>query len=162
MLAGKYIRGIANSPVGSAVAGGAAAAGLSALGNVGSDKPGDRIALEALGAAGLGALAGSQIPARSKMYSKANAEGGGRVVAEQIANDPSIPNEQKVRGIKNVQRVVKATPPLAGALSAGTVALGGAVGGQIGGGVANLMGIDPENYGSNNTMGARYSMQGYV
>ena len=38
------MRGIANSPVGSAVAGGAAAAGLSALGNVGSDKPGERIA----------------------------------------------------------------------------------------------------------------------
>ena len=70
MLAGKYMRGIANSPVGSAVAGGAAAAGLSALGNVGSDKPGDRIAMEALGAAGLGALAGSQIPARQRMLSK--------------------------------------------------------------------------------------------
>ena len=45
MLAGKFdpqmqrLRAIANSPVGSAVAGGAAAAGLSALGNVGSDKP---------------------------------------------------------------------------------------------------------------------------
>ena len=61
MLAGKYIRGIANSPVGSAVAGGAAAAGLSALGNVGSDKPGERIATEALGAAGLGAAFGAKI-----------------------------------------------------------------------------------------------------
>ena len=59
-LAGKYMRGIANSPVGSSVAGGVAAAGLSALGNVGSDKPDERIAAEALGAGVLGALAGSQ------------------------------------------------------------------------------------------------------
>ena len=162
MLAGKYLRGVANSPVGSAVAGGAAAAGLSALGNVGSDKPGDRIAMEALGAAGLGALAGSQIPARSKMFSKQNAENSGRVVAEQIATDPDMTNQQKVRGLENVRQVVKAAPYGGAAISAGTIAAGGALGGQIGGGVANLMGIDPENYGSNNTMGARYSMQGYV
>ena len=162
MLAGKYMRGIANSPVGSAVAGGAAAAGLSALGNVGSDKPGERIATEALGAAGLGAAMGAMIPARTRLYNKANAEAGGRIAAELIANDPNIPNEQKVRGLKNVQRLVKATPALAGAASAGTIAFGGALGGQIGGGAANLMGIDPENPGSSNTMGARYSMQGYV
>ena len=146
MLAGKFMRGIANSPVGSAVAGGAAAAGLSALGNVGSDKPGERIATEALGAAGLGAAFGAMIPARSRMYSKANAEGGGRVVAEQIANDPSIPNEQKVRGLKNVQRVVKATPSSCwSTFSRNSCSLVVHVGGQVGGGVANLMGIDPEN-----------------
>ena len=162
MLAGKYMRGIVNSPVGSAVAGGAAAAGLSALGNVGSDKPGDRIAIEALGAAGLGALAGSHIPNRTQMYSKANAEKAGMMTAEAIAANPRKTDAQKAQGIQNVQRLVKATPYAAGALSAGTVALGGAVGGQVGGGVANLMGIDPENPGSSNTMGARYSMQGYV
>ena len=128
MLAGKYMRGIANSPVGSAVAGGAAAAGLSALGNVGSDKPGERIAAEALGAAGLGALAGSQIPARTRMFSKSNAEAAGRVAAADVAADPNKTDKQKVQGIKNVQRLVNAAPMGAAAVSAGTVALGGAVG----------------------------------
>ena len=154
------MRGIANSPAGSALAGGAAAAGLSALGNVGSDKPGERIAMEALGAAGLGALAGSQIPARTQMFSKRNVETAGRMAAEEVASNPRKTDEQKVRGIENIQRLVKVTPAAVGAISAGTVAAGGGLGGQVGGGVANLMGIDPENPGSSNTMSARYSMQG--
>ena len=162
MLAGKYIRGIANSPVGSAVAGGAAAAGLSALGNVGSDKPGDRVAMEALGAAGLGALAGSQIPARQRMLSKKNVgDAVGPAMADVLNNQP-MSNPERVAFTQAGNSLVQAAPYGAGAISAGTVAAAGALGGQIGGGVANLMGIDPENYGSNNTMGARYSMQGYV
>ena len=162
MLAGKYIRGITNSPVGSAVAGGAAAAGLSALGNVGSDKPGDRIAMEALGAAGLGALAGSQIPARQRMISKKNVGNAvGPAMADVLNNQP-MSNPERVAFTQAGNSLVQAAAYGAGAISAGTIAAAGAVGGQFGGGAANMMGIDPENYGSNNTMGARYSMQGYV
>ena len=162
MLAGKYMRGIANSPVGSAVAGGAAAAGLSALGNVGSDKPGDRIAMEALGAAGLGALAGSQIPARQRMLSKKNVGNAvGPAMADVLNNQP-MSNAEKTAFVQGSNALVQAAPYGAAAISAGTVAAAGGLGGQIGGGVANLMGIDPENPGSSNTMGARYSMQGYA
>ena len=160
MLAGKYMRGIANSPAGSAVAGGAAAAGLSALGNVGSDKPGERIAIEALGAAGLGALAGSQVPARQRMLSKKNVgDAVGPAMADVLNNQP-MGNAERAAFVQAGNQLVQAAPYGAGAISAGMIAAGGGLGGQVGGGVANLMGIDPENPGSSNTMGARYSMQG--
>ena len=160
MLAGKYMRGIAKSPAGSALAGGAAAAGLSALGNVGSDKPGERIAIEALGAAGLGALAGSQVPARQRMLSKKNV---GKTVGPAMAdvlNSVPMDDAERVKFLNIGKGVVNAAPYGAGAISAGVIAGAGGLGGQVGGGVANLMGIDPENPGSSNTMGARYSMQG--
>ena len=161
-LAGKYMRGIANSPVGSSVAGGVAAAGLSALGNVGSDKPDERIAAEALGAGVLGALAGSQIPARQRMLSKKNVgDAVGPAMADVLNNQP-MSNSERVAFTQGGNSLVQAAPYGAGAISAGTIAAAGAVGGQFGGGAANLMGIDPENPGSSNTMGARYSMQGYV
>jgi len=162
MLAGKYMRGIAQSPVGSAVAGGAAAAGLSALGNVGSDKPADRIAAEALGAAALGAAAGSRVPAVRKVLSKENV---GNTVGPAMADVyRSVPlSEKDAYDFARLGKgIVDAAPYAAGAIAAGGITAAGGLGGQVGGGVANLMGIDPENPGSSNTMGARYSMQGYV
>ena len=147
MLAGKFdpqmqrLRAIANSPVGSAVAGGAAAAGLSALGNVGSDKPGERIAIEALGAAIPGAVVGSQIPALRQTLSKQNV---GNVVGPAMAdvlNNVPMSDKDRVAFTQIGKGAVDAAP--------------------YGGGAANLMGIDPEkSVGSSNTMGALYSMGG--
>ena len=162
MLAGKYIRGIANSPVGSAVAGGAAAAGLSALGNVGSDKPSERIAAEALGAGALGAIAGSRVPAIRKGVSKKNVGNAVGQAMSDVYNTVPMSNEEAYKFAQIGKGVVNAAPYGAGAIAAGGIAAAGGLGGQVGGGVANLMGIDPENPGSSNTMGARYSMQGYV
>lgn len=65
-LAGKYANLISKRPVASAVAGGLSAAGLATLGNIVSGQAqgegSGRLGLEALGAAGLGAAVGSQIP----------------------------------------------------------------------------------------------------
>ena len=162
MLAGKYMRGIANSPVGSAVAGGAAAAGLSALGNIGSDKPGDRIAMEALGAGALGAAAGSRVPAIRKAVSRENVGNVMGRAMQGVYNRVPMDNAEALRFAQIGKGVVDAAPQGANALAAGAIALGGGLGQQVGGGAANLMGIDPENPGSSNTMGARYSMQGYL
>jgi hypothetical protein len=160
MLAGKYMRGIANSPVGSAVAGGAAAAGLSALGNVGSDKPGERIAAEALGAGLLGGAVGAGLPGLAKYASKESAENRvGQALGLGIKSG-AIPKEQIGTFATAGRSLVNASPGLGAGLAALGVTTAGGLGGQVGGGMANMMGIDPENYGSNNTMAARYSMQG--
>lgn len=165
MLAGKYMRGIANSPVGSAVAGGAAAAGLSALGNVGSDKPGERIAAEALGAGALGALAGSRVPTIRQITSKENVGKNLGPIMQDMLNSPegrAASDKQKRGFVRGGEMLYNAAPAAGAAIAAGGIAAAGGLGGQVGGGAANLMGIDPENPGSSNTMGARYSMQGYV
>ena len=162
MLAGKYMRGIANSPVGSAVAGGAAAAGLSALGNVGSDKPGERIAAEALGAGLLGGAVGAGLPAVTKYASR---ESAGNRVGQALdigINRGAIPKEQIGAYATAGRNLVNASPYLGAGLGALGVTAAGGLGGQVGGGMANMMGIDPENYGGSNTMAARYSMQGYL
>ena len=155
------LRAIANSPVGSAVAGGAAAAGLSALGNVGSDKPGERIAIEALGAAIPGAVVGSQIPALRQTLSKQNV---GNVVGPAMAdvlNNVPMSDKDRVAFLNIGKGAVNAAPYGSGALSAAALTAAGGLGGQLGGGAANLMGIDPEkSVGSSNTMGALYSMGG--
>ena len=162
MFAGKYMRAIANNPVGSALAGGAAAAGLSALGNVGSDKPGERIAAEALGAGALGAVAGSRVPALRKAVSRENVGNVvGRAMSDVYQTVP-LDKEDAYKFAQLGKGVVDAAPYGAGAIAAGGIAGAAGLGGQIGGGAANLMGIDPENPGSSNTMSARYSMQGYV
>ena len=166
MLAGKFdpqmqrLRAIANSPVGSAVAGGAAAAGLSALGNVGSDKPGERIAIEALGAAGLGAVAGSQLPALRQTLSKQNVSNAVGPAMADVLNNVPMDDAERVKFLNIGKGAVDAAPYGSGALSAAALTAAGGLGGQFGGGAANLMGIDPENPGSSNTMGARYSMGG--
>ena len=79
-----------------------------------------------------------------------------------VLNNQPMSNAEKTAFVQGSNALVQAAPYGAAAISAGTVAAAGGLGGQIGGGVANLMGIDPENPGSSNTMGARYSMQGYA
>lgn len=59
----------------------------------------------------------------------------------------------------------KAAPYAGTAVAAGLMGGAGALGGQIGGGVANIgnmagLGIDPESPGSSNTANSRMSMRG--
>jgi len=202
-LAGKYANAISRNPVASAVAGGLGAAGLATLGNVISGEaqeegPG-RVALEALGAAGLGSVMGSRIPAmrgvaaktlrdlrsvvntspaatahRAKMSERdiASAEGLRNFMREAYkqGGDP----EQLVNQFRGGLRAGQALINTAGIPLGLTAA--GAAGGMIGGGVANLgqfvgipglnqdeamqavaqQALDPEAYGSSNSLGARY------
>lgn len=68
-IAGKYARNISKNPFASTLAGGLAAAGMSALGNVideqADEKEPARLVAEAAGAGALGAIAGSMIPRSS-------------------------------------------------------------------------------------------------
>ena len=140
-LAGKF------SPEMKAMLGvGALTAGASTLGNIVSgqaqEKGPGRVALEALGAGALGGALGHRMPAENA-----------RIM--EMLNDP-------YRGhIKGEKRALEAA-------MAGIAAGAGGAGGLIGGGVANvgqLVGspglqqqapMDPESYGSSNSMGARY------
>ena len=180
-LAGKYAN-LMQRPVMSAGIGGALAAGSSALGNIGSDKPVDRIAMEALGAGALGAgVGGLVLPQVSRMAAN-QAQTAGRNFTDVMQGKQSpmsargrrmaniradaaksligggVPKEQVaemaaggLRGLQYATNVGAAGLSLAAANS---------IGSAIGGAGADLMGIDPENPGSSNTMGARYSMQG--
>lgn len=144
-LAGKF------SPEMKAMLGvGALTAGASTLGNVvtgqAKDKGPGRVALEALGAGALGGAFGHRIPA------------GSARTLEMLQQHPMY---QDPRAMTLGKRGAEAGI-VAGALGAG------GLGGLLGGGVANtgdLVGIpglqqaapmDPEAYGSSNSMGARY------
>lgn len=164
-LAGKYANAISRNPVASAVAGGLGAAGLATLGNVVSGEaqeegPG-RLALEALGAGGLGAVMGSKIPGMRGMAAKqlrdlrgvigkspaavshrakmsesdvASAEGIRNLMRE--AYNQGADPDQLISQLKGGLRVGQSLINTAGIPLGLTAA--GAAGGMIGGGVASL------------------------
>jgi hypothetical protein len=164
-LAGRYLNAVTSSPLQSTVAGGLATAGLSVGGNLaseeGRDKGAARIALEALGAGALGAGVGSRIPALKKEYGSVDS-------AKLRKGLDKVVTPQTMQEVVQQDRLINAAQqasPYAGSVIAGTGLLAaGGLGGQIGGGVANLgnmagLAIDPESPGSSNTQGSRMSMQ---
>jgi hypothetical protein len=165
-LAGRFLNAVSSSPLQSAVAGGLATAGLSVGGNLaseeGREKGAARIALEALGAGALGAGVGSQIPelltGPGVVKTMKN-----MVPSERISNIPlSAKESQEMQRLK--KGLNKVDPYLASPVSALGLLAAGGLGGQIGGGVANIgnmagLAIDPESPGSSNTPGSRMSMQ---
>lgn len=173
-LAGRFLNDITSSPLQSAVAGGLTTAGLSVGGNLaseeGREKGAARIALEALGAGALGAGVGSQIPAIKKATTPTAADEYLNMrFARGKANRAAEPKkpltaEQLSQAARLIDMAAKAAPYAGGAaVGTGLLAAGG-LGGQIGGGVANLgnmagLAIDPESPGSSNTQGSRMSMQ---
>jgi hypothetical protein len=164
-LAGKYANAISRNPVASAVAGGLGAAGLATLGNVVSGEaqeegPG-RLGLEALGAGGLGAVLGAQIPGMRGKAAKAMRDLGTTVmnnpgsvahrakmtpndilIAENVRDymrqavregaDPEQVRQQFKTGLRTTQGLINTA-----AIPLGLTAAG-AAGGMIGGGVASL------------------------
>jgi hypothetical protein len=171
-LAGRFLNNVSSSPLQSAVAGGLASAGLSVGGNLvseeGRDKGAARIALEALGAGALGAGVGSQIPelltGPGVVKSMKN-----MLPADQQKNLANIPSQrlsaQEAKDFERLKRGInKVEPYLAAPVSGLGLLAAGGLGGQIGGGVANLgnmagLAIDPESPGSSNTQGSRMSMR---
>lgn len=172
-LAGRYAKELLNRPGALMAAGGLGAAGLATIGNVASGqgeyKSPARLGLEALGAGALGALAARRAgPEIAKLGSKS--------ATKKAYNEAG--NEMQKRGLIKTQqdvvdhdlltkRMTQAAPYIASTLGAGVLTAAGAVGGQIGGGVANIgnmagLAIDPEAPGSSNTMNSRLNMQGYV
>ena len=164
-LAGRYLNAVSSSPLQSAVAGGLASAGLSVGGNLvseeGRDKGAARIALEALGAGALGACVGSRIPALKKEYGSVD-RAKLRKQLDKVATPETM---QEVVQQDLLLNAAQQASPYTGAAIAGLgLAAAGGLGGQIGGGVANLgnmagLAIDPESPGSSNTQGSRMSMQ---
>jgi len=168
-LAGRFLNAVSSSPLQSAAAGGLATAGLSVGGNLaseeGREKGAARIALEALGAGALGAGVGSQIPKIKKEYSaQAIGDRAGQAV-EDFYKAGGQPTAEELQQIKEAVNYAQKAGPYT---AVGTAGLGllsaGGLGGQIGGGVANLgnmagLAIDPESPGSSNTPGSRMSMQ---
>ncbi len=140
-LAGKY------APLIGALGGAAIGAGGSVLGNVvtgqADEKGPGRIALEALGAGGLGALPGFA---------------GGRLAKQQqVLNKTGV-------ALSPLEKALYTAGQASAPLSSVTY---GGLGGLVGGGIANAAGmvgvpgmqsdyIDPESYGSSNSPGARY------
>ena len=130
-----------------------------------------------LEAGALGALAARSAPAMVKRYGREAA--GERALQANIADLSSDP-KVKAAGEKLTPAQIKAaenemltaasiyqdTAPYRGAVYGTGLMLGaGGLGGQIGGGVANIgnmagLGIDPESPGSSNTTNSRMSMQG--
>ena len=178
-IAGKYMRGIRNNPVKSAVAGGLGAAGAATLGNLISGEaqeegPG-RTVLEALGAGAVGAAVGSRLPAVKKAYTKGAA---GQRMGENLAGmaRAGMINESNVEDIARIGKLgVEMAPRIGQGISTGMLLGAGSLGGMLGGGVANVgnmagisglqqaqdmqmlaQSIDPESYGSSNSAGARY------
>jgi len=180
-LAGKYARDLAGSisrnPIPSALAGAALAGGLATAGNLvsgeaGREGPG-RLISEAIGAGALGALGGYNLPStRQALYA------GKRAIAKELAEKGA---ERKATGAgmqigvspeaENLRQAAKRsiTAMNVGAgVGTGLGYLGaGAMGGMIGGGVANvpqMIGVpgfqqnvitDPELAASSNTPMAR-------
>ena len=158
---------ITQSPELSAIAMGTGAAGAATLGNIVSGEaqgegPGRSI-LEALGAGALGAAVGSQVP-QLRIATKQSLNDW-RTKQKNVANaakpkeGTSIPFMDEVNakyGGRNAHLI-----GAAGTIGLGTLAAGG-LGGQIGGGnanIGNMLGIagmqpntivDPEAYGSSN------------
>ena len=179
-LAGRYAKSLLERPGALMATGGLGAAGLATLGNVASgqgeyESPA-RMGLEALGAGALGALAARSAPAMARRYGK---EAAGERALKGIT-DPRVKAEgQKLNlnpaqlktaeeQLLNVAALYQDTAPYRGAVYGTGLMLGaGGLGGQIGGGVANIgnmagLAIDPEAPGSSNTMNSRLNMQGYV
>jgi len=178
-IAGKYMRGIRNNPVKSAVAGGLGAAGAATLGNLltgeAQEEGTGRTVLEALGAGALGAAAGSYLPAVKKAYTRGAA---GQRMGQNIAEmaRAGLINESNVEEAARLGKLgVELSPRIGQGLSTGLLLGAGGLGGLSGGGVANagnMLGvpgmqqaqdmqmlaqsIDPESYGSSNSPGARY------
>jgi len=164
-LAGRFLNRVTSSPLQSAVAGGLATAGLSVGGNVateeGRDKGAARIALEALGAGALGAGVGSRIPALKKEYGSVD-RAKLRKQLDKVATPETM--QEVVQQDLLLNAAQQASPYTGGAIAGLGLAAAGGLGGQIGGGVANLgnmagLAIDPESPGSSNTQGSRMSMQ---
>jgi len=191
-IAGRYLSDIASkaamNPYASAAALGGLAAGGATLGNLISGEaaqegPG-RVALEALGAGGLGAAYGATLPGRLSMIRglrRAGAEnlqrqGAGRRAGYDSGSGATYmaeganPQAKELRDeyMRNSKRIALGTATGTGLV---TLAAGG-LGGMLGGGIANAgnlvgipglaqnqamqMSIDPESYGSSNSPGARY------
>ena len=179
-LAGRYAKDLLEKPGALMATGGLGAAGLATLGNVASgqaeyESPA-RMGLEALGAGSLGALAARSAPAMVKRYGREAAGERALQAITDLSSDPKV----KAAGEKLTPAQIKAaenemltaasiyqdTAPYRGAVYGTGLMLGaGGLGGQIGGGVANIgnmagLGIDPESPGSSNTTNSRMSMQG--
>jgi hypothetical protein len=194
-LAGKFANVVSKRPVASAVAGGLGAAGLATLGNALSGEAGTeeggRLGLEAIGAGALGAVMGAQIPTlrgkATKLYrdiGNVSLQNPGAVARRAEMSPQDIKQAEFMRDLLNETVRTGAAQPqqlrddiktslrrAQGAVNLGTIPAGlmtaGAVGGALGGGLANLagslgipgMGIDPEGYSSNNTPGAQYGVK---
>jgi len=194
-LAGKYANSLLKNPAASAVAGGLGAAGLATLGNVvggeANQESAGRMGLEGLGAGALGAAVGSQIPGlrgraltgmRNLGATVLNNPGAAAHRAKMSENDirtsefiRDMMRESANQGADPAQMRQQFKDTLRGGqalINTAGIPLGitaaGALGGMVGGGVANagqMVGIpglqqsapiDPESYGSSNSMGARY------
>ena len=194
-LAGKYANSLFKNPAASAVAGGLGAAGLATLGNITSgeanqEAPG-RMGLEALGAGALGAVVGSQIPglrgravAGMRNLGNVSMKNPGAAARKAKMSEGDVRTSEFIRDMMNNAVYNQGADPrevlqqLRGSLRGGQalintagIPLGltaaGALGGMVGGGIANAGGMvgipglqqaapmDPEKPGSSNTMGAR-------
>lgn len=173
MIAGKYAK-LMQSPATAMTIGGLGAAGVSLASNQGEGKSYGRQALEALGAGALGAGVGRLLPTVSRIAAENAANQRGRFaqgLQTEGSNVREVARGLYERGV-HPQEIVDAANATIGANQAATntaAAVGGlglatGLGGQIGGGVANLgnmagLAIDPESPGSSNTQGSRMSMQ---
>lgn len=183
---GDIARKAAMNPYAAAAGVGGLAAGAATLGNIVSGEaaqegPG-RLALEALGAGALGAAYGSTLPrnlAAIRGLRRAGAQGLEAAGAGKRAGyDPATkaayttvgtnPDAAQMREAYRQQSRQMGIG--AGAGAAATTLAAGALGGMIGGGASNVgglvgipglqqqMAMDPESYGSSNTMLARSSV----
>ena len=177
-LAGRFAKELLERPAALMATGGLGAAGLATLGNVASgqaeyESP-VRMGLEALGAGALGALAARSAPALVKRYGK---EAAGERALKAITNpkvkaegaklNPAQLKAAEDQLINAASLYQNAAPYIGGVYGTGLMLGAGGLGGQIGGGVANIgnmagLAIDPEAPGSSNTMNSRLNMQGYV
>jgi hypothetical protein len=152
-LAGKWLNPALQDPIASGLGFGAATAGAATLGNVVSGEAdregGGRVALEALGAGALGGALGAYMPRLRR-----NSVDVMRQARDKWKADPN-----ELHGWKPQASHLKGA--LYGVGGIGGLAAGG-LGGQIGGGnanIGNMLGIagmeqntivDPEAYGSSN------------
>ena len=171
-LAGKYAKELLERPGALMATGGLGAAGLATLGNIGSgearyESPA-RMGLEALGAGALGAAAARKIPGLAKYYSPGATKQRFKDVGETMYQTGVLNTPKDVEDYARLAAMATKAAPYAGAaVGTGLMGAAGALGGQIGGGVANIgnmagLAIDPEAPGSSNTMNSRLNMQGYV
>lgn len=171
-LAGKYAKELLERPAALMATGGLGAAGLATLGNIGSgqaeyESPA-RMGLEALGAGALGAAAARKIPGLAKYYSPGATKQRLKDVGETMSQAGVLNTPKDVEDYARLAAIASKAAPYAGAaVGTGLMGAAGALGGQVGGGVANIgnmagLAIDPEMPGSSNTVNSRLNMQGYV
>jgi hypothetical protein len=170
-FAGKYAKELLERPAALMATGGLGAAGLATLGNVASgqaeyESPA-RMGLEALGAGALGALAARSAPAIVNLGSRSATRKAYNKAGDEMQKSGLIKNQRDVVDHDLLtKRMTQAAPYIAGALGAGVITGAGAVGGQFGGGIADLgnmagLPIDPEVPGSSNTANSRLNMKSY-